>query len=184
MMSIHKVSIITILVALCVATNYALVGVPNVKVMDFIVFISGFCFGPFTGILTGILGWAVYGAINPYGFILQVWLATMFSESIYGLLGGLLGKTLASTNFNGERIKLSVFFGTMGFIPTLIYDMVTNFVYASAFGIPVIVAIVFGAPFAILHEVSNAAIFGVISMPVIVALEKLSGGKRFGVSKK
>ena len=183
-MPLHKVSIIITLVALCVATNYALVGVPNVKAMDFIVFISGFCFGPVTGILTGILGWAVYGTINPYGFVLQVWLATMFSESIYGLLGGLFGKTLASTNFSGERVKLSLFFGAMGFIPTLIYDLVTDVVYASAFGIPVIAAIVIGAPFTILHEVSNAAIFGAISIPVIVVLEKLSGGERFGVSKE
>jgi hypothetical protein len=59
--------------------------------------------------LTVILGWAVYGAIKPYGFVLQVWLATMFSKSIYGLLHGLLGKTLALTNFNSEHIKLNIF---------------------------------------------------------------------------
>lgn len=179
-----RVSIIVTLVAFCAATNYALVGVPNVKVMDFIVFIGGFCFGPFTGALIGVLSWVVYGAINPYGFVLQVWLATMFSESIYGLLGGILGKNLASTNFNGERLKLSIFFGTMGFILTLIYDLVTNVVYASAFDIPIIVAIVFGTPFTILHEVSNAAIFSVSSIPVIAVLEKLLGGKQFGISKK
>jgi uncharacterized membrane protein len=183
-MHLHKVSIIAILVAICVATNYALVGVPNVKVMDFLVFITGFCFGPVIGILTGILGWAVYGAMNPYGFILQVWLATMFSESIYGLLGGLVGKTLALTNFSDERIKLSIFFGSMGLISTFIYDIITNVVYASAFGIPFIVAFVIGAPLTILHEVGNAAIFGVISIPVIVAFEQLLGGERFGVSKK
>ena len=183
-MGVHKVSIIATLVALCVATNYALVGVPNVKVMDFIVFSGGFCFGPFIGALIGVLSWAVYGAINPYGFVLQVWLATMFSESIYGLLGGLLGKNLALNNFNGERLRLSIFFGTMGFIPTLIYDLVTNVVYALTFGIPIIVAIVFGTPFMILHEVSNAAIFGVGSIPVITVLEKLLGGKRFGIFKK
>jgi len=183
-MNTLRVSIVVTLVALCVATNYALVGVPQVNVMDFIVFLGGFCFGPFTGALIGVLSWAVYGAINPYGFVPQVWLATMFSESIYGLLGGILGKNLASTNFNDERLKLSIFFGTMGFILTLIYDLVTNVVYASAFDIPIIVAIVFGMPFTILHEVSNAAIFSVSSIPVIAVLEKLSGGKRFGISKK
>jgi len=179
-----RVSILVTLVALCVATNYALVGVPQVKVMDFIVFIGGFFFGPFTGALVGVFTWAVYGAINPYGFVFQVWLATMFSEPIYGILGGILGKNLASTNLNGKRLRLSVFFGTMGFILTLIYDLVTNVVFALAVGWPIIAAIVFGMPFTILHEISNAAIFSVGSIPVIAVLEKLSGGRRFGISTK
>lgn len=179
-----KVSIIATLVALCVATNYALVGVPNLKAMDFIVFVGGFCFGPFAGAFIGILSWAVYGVINPYGFVPQVWLATMFSETIYGLLGGLLGKNLSLINLNDERFKLSIFFGTMGFILTLIYDLITNVVYASTFGIPIIAAIVFGAPFTIFHQVSNAAIFGVISIPVIAGLKKLSGGQWFGIFEK
>ena len=183
-MNVRKISIIATFVSLCVATNYALVGVPNVKVMDFIVFIGGFCFGPFAGALMGVLSWAVYGAINPYGFVFQVWVATMFSEAIYGLLGGLLGKSLASTNFSDERLNLSIFFGTMGFIVTLIYDLVTNVVYASVFELPIIVVIIFGTPFTILHEVSNALIFSVSSIPVIAVLEKLSGGNRFGISKK
>jgi len=183
-MNVRRVSIVAIFVALCVATNYALVGVPNIKVMDFIVFIGGFCFGPFIGALIGVLSWAVYGIINPYGFVLQVWLATMFSESIYGLLGGLLGKKFALASYDGNRLELSIFFGTMGFIPTLIYDLVTNFVYALAFGIPVFVAILTGTPFTILHEVSNVAIFGVSTVPVVTVLEKLLGGERVGVSKK
>jgi uncharacterized membrane protein len=183
-MNTLRVSIIATLVALCVATNYALVGVFNVKIMDFIVFIGGFCFGAYAGALIGILSWAVYGVINPYGFVPQVWIATMFSETIYGLLGGLLGKNLALTNFNDERFKLSIFFGTVGFILTLIYDLITNVAFALALGIPIIVAIVSGAPATILHEVSNTAIFGVGSIPVIIVLKKLSGGEWFGIFKK
>jgi len=183
-MNTLRVSIVATLVALCVATNYALVGVHQVKAMDFIVFVGGFCFGPVAGAFMGILSWAVYGVINPYGFVPQVWLATMFSETIYGLLGGFLGKNLALTNFDDERLKLSVFFGTMGFILTLIYDLITTVVYASTYGIPLIAAIVFGAPFTILHQVSNAAIFGAVSIPVIAGLKKLSGGQWFGIFEK
>jgi len=183
-MDIRKVSIITTLTALCIATNYALVSVQQVKVMDFIVFIGGFCLGPLAGASIGILSWLVYGTMNPYGFVPQVWLATMFSEAIYGLVGGLLGKKIAPTNFNGVRLRLSIFFGTVGFISTLFYDLVTNAVYASVFGVSIIVAIFFGAPFTILHQVSNAAIFGVSTVPVITALEKLLGGERAGVSEK
>ena len=172
-MNVHKISLIIMLVSLGVATNYALIGVPNVKIMDFIVFIGGFCLGPLAGALIGILTWTVYGVINPYGFIPQIWLATMFSEAIYGLVGGLLGKNLASDNLDDQRFRLSVFLGTIGFILTLAYDLVTNIAYALTFSLPIMVTVALGFPFTILHELSNAAIFAVGSLPIIKAVGKL-----------
>lgn len=181
-MRINIIAIITTLVALCIATNYALAGVPNVKFMDFIVFIGGFYLGPLAGASIGILTWLVYGMINPYGFVPRIWLATMFSESIYGVLGGFLGKNFVSTNFSEHRLKLNVVFGTVGFISTLIYDIITTIVFVWTFNLPIIGAIVIGVPFTVLHELSNTAIFSISSIPVIKVLEKLSGGVKFGFS--
>ena len=184
-MNTVRVAIIIFFVALGIATNYVLVGVPNVKFMDFIVFIGGFCFGPVVGALIAILTWAVYGVINPYGFVPQVWLATMFSETIYGLVGGFLGRNFVSADFHSRQgLKLSIFFGTVGFISTLIYDITTNFVYAYVFNVPIILALILGAPFTVLHELSNAAIFSIGSIPVIVTLKKLWEVRKVGVSKK
>ena len=183
-LKILKVSVISTLVALCVATNYALVGVYNVKVMDFIVFVGGFCFGPIAGALIGILSWAVYGVINPYGFIPQIWLATMFSEPIYGLVGGFLSRNLNSTDFNDRHLQLSILFGVSGFFSTLIYDLITNVVYALTFDIPTIVAIILGTPFTILHELSNTAIFVVGSVPLIIAVKNSLGVEKFGLFAK
>lgn len=183
-MRIVTVTIVATLAALCIATNYALVSVPNVKFMDFIVFIGGFCFGPFTGALIGVLTWLIYGMINPYGFVPQVWFATMFSESVYGLLGGFLGKNFVSANFDEYHLKLSVLFGSIGFISTLIYDMITTIVFAWTFNLPIIGAIVIGVPFTLLHELSNTAMFSIGSIPVVKALKRLLGGEKFGVSKE
>ncbi|MFB0543441.1 MAG: hypothetical protein ACETVR_01540 [Candidatus Bathyarchaeia archaeon] len=179
-MNTTKVAIIISFVALSIATNYALVGLPNLKVMDFIVFIGGFCFGPVVGALIAVLTWAVYGVINPYGFVLPVWLATMFSESIYGVVGGLLGKNLASINLEDQRLRSGLLFGSLGFILTLIYDLITNIVYASTFGLPIIVSIILGVPFTALHELSNVAIFSIGSTPLIRAVRKISVGDRIG----
>jgi len=178
-MKILKVTIISTLVALCVATNYALVGVYNVKVMDFIVFVGGFCFGPLAGALIGILSWAVYGVINPYGFVPQIWLATMFSEPIYGLAGGFLSRNLGSTDFKSSHFQLSIIFGVFGFFSTLVYDLITNVVYALTFNIPTIVAIILGTPFTILHELSNTAIFVLGSVPLIIAARNFLGVEKF-----
>ncbi len=152
--------------------------------MDFFVFISGFVFGPLVGASIGILIWLIYGVMNPYGFVLQVWLATMFSESIYGLIGGLMEKRTASKNFYSNRFGLSFLFGIAGFFLTLFYDLITNIVYALAFSIPIGIALITGVPFALVHELSNTILFGSCSIPLIVALEKFIGGERFGVFKK
>ena len=183
-MKTFKIAIIATLVALSIATNYVLIGVHNVKLMDFMVFVGGFCLGSIVGASIGVLSWLIYGTLNPYGFVPQVWLATMLAESIYGIVGGFLGKSLVSTDFDGQRLRLSVFFATVGFLPTVFYDLITNVAYASSFNVPIVAAIFVGAPFTVLHEVANAAIFGVCTVPMITALEKLCGGERCGILKK
>ncbi|MBC7131290.1 ECF transporter S component, partial [Candidatus Bathyarchaeota archaeon] len=174
---------IAIIVALCIGSNYALVSIPNLKAMDFFIFITGFIFGPLVGAAVGFLVWLIYGVLNPYGFVPQVWVATALSETIYGLVGGILGKWTASMEFNKNHLSLIVLLGVAGFFTTLIYDLLTNLAYAWAFNVPLIVALIAGIPFAIVHEVSNTLIFGVCSIPLIITLKKFIGGERFGVRK-
>ena len=97
----------------------------------------------------------------------------MLAEFVYGITGGVLRKALGSTNLDNHRFRFSILFATMGFIPTVLYDMITNIVYASSFQIPLVVAIFAGAPLTVLHEVANAAIFGVCSVPIITVLGKI-----------
>lgn len=172
-MNTVKIALIATFCALSIGTDYALVGVPNVKLMDLIVFLGGFLFGSVVGSSIGIVSWLIYGSINPYGFDPRIWVATMLAESVYGITGGLLRKALGSTSLSSERLRLSILFATMGFLPTVLYDMITNIVYASSFQIPLVVAIFAGAPFTVLHEVANAAIFGVCSVPLITVLGKI-----------
>ncbi len=173
-----KIAIIACLVALSIGTNYALAGVWNVKLMDFIVFIGGFCFGPLVGALVGVISWAVYGTINPLGFMLPIWLATMFTEAIYGIAGGFLGKGIGN-NLKSEWWQASVFFASMGVLLTLVYDVATNAVFGLTVGWNVIFAVIVGfIPFGLLHEVSNLVFFGFGSVPVISAINKVTGGEK------
>jgi LytS/YehU family sensor histidine kinase len=179
-----EVALIAALVALCVATNYALIGVHQVKAMDFIVFVGGFCYGPLIGALTGFLSWTIYGVLNPFGFVPQIWFATMIMESIYGLVGGFLGRNFVKTSFREQRLPLGAFFSIMGFILTLIYDLVVSSVYASVFNVPLLVAVVVGTPFHVLHELSNAVIFGIASIPFLSVMRKLRSARGIVFSKK
>ncbi len=60
-----RASLIAVLVALSVSSNYAMVWIPNVKLMDLLVFIGGFISGTLDGALVGALSWVVYGFLNP-----------------------------------------------------------------------------------------------------------------------
>jgi len=174
-----KIAVIACLVALSIGTNYALIGVWNVKLMDFIVFVGGFCFGSVVGVLIGVVSWSVYGTLNPQGFVLPILLATMFSETIYGIAGGLVRKGFDSVELKSKTLNAYVFFGTLGIFLTLTYDVVTNIVFGYVSGVNVILAVVIGFfPFGLFHVISNAVFFGLGCVPTINAVFKVTKGEQ------
>jgi hypothetical protein len=187
-MKTRKIALFAILVALSVGTNYALVGVWNVKFMDFIVFVGGFCLGPISGGLMGVLSWAVYGSINPLGFNLYVWFATMATESIYGIAGGIIKRMFKQNTLVGSsdsKINIVIFFGVVGVLLTMVYDVVNNVVWSQVSGINLILVLIMGVPFTIAHLASNAVFFSVGTVPVIRAITKMMrGGEKIVDAKK
>jgi hypothetical protein len=162
--------------AACVATNYLLIGLTNVKFMDLIVFISGLAFGATVGSSVGVLTWLVYGTLNPYGFSLPILFATSLSETIYGLAGGILGRlglfTYASLGRN-RVLTEGLKFAAVGFLLTFVYDLLTNVATSYSLGLPLIPVLVVGIPFSLLHEVSNAAFFFLGVPPMLKLIKKL-----------
>jgi len=186
-MNSRKIATIASLAALSIATDYAMVYFPNVKLMDLIVFVSGFCFGPAVGVLTGVVSWAIYGPLNPQGFSLPIWLATMFFEAVYGVAGAWLRKSLdlEGSDFSRDQVNFWVFFGLLGMLLTFVYDIGTNIVFGYAYGMSLLYAIVIGfVPFGIVHVLSNALFFGFGCVPSINALLKVVGGEKHGIPKK
>ncbi len=150
----RRAAIIGLLSALSIATNYALTGVPNVKLMDSVVFLAGLSLGPIDGIAVASLTWTVYGFFNPYGFVPTVWVATVLGEWVYALAGWISGRA-------GGGVRSSTL-AAVGFLTTLAYDILTNAAFALTFGLPVRAALVAGIPFALIHELSNAATFSLL----------------------
>jgi hypothetical protein len=176
MMSTRQISIIAVMTAACVATNYLLISVPNIKFMDLIVFVSGLTFGATVGSAVGVLTWLVYGTLNPYGFSFPILFTTSLSETLYGLAGGILGGLgspyivdRGRTHMMTEGLK----YATVGFLLTFAYDIITNVASAYTLGLPLIPVLVAGIPFSILHEVSNAAFFFLGVTPLLRLIKKL-----------
>ena len=151
----RNIALVALLAASAVASNYVLIGVPNVKFMDLIVFTAGFLMGPVMGVATGVLVWLVYGTINPYGFSLPILVATIIGESFYGVAGGFYCKF-----FQSDGSGIDLWAAVLGFLLTFVYDLFTNVVSAFTVGIPVSVALVAGIPFMLAHVVSNTLFFG------------------------
>jgi uncharacterized membrane protein len=186
-MNPRRIAVIAILAALIIGTNYAMMPLYNIKLMDIIVFVSGFCFGPFTGGLIGCFSWAVYGTLNPLGFSLPIWLATMLSESIYGVVGGMISKALKgnSGGFKGQQLNLCIFFGTLGVFLTVTYDVITNIVFGYVTGWSILFAVIVGfVPFGLIHVISNAFFFGLGCVPTIKALLNVIGVENSGFFEK
>lgn len=177
-LSIRDIGLITVLTALCVIGSYALIGLPNINIMDLVVFVTGFVFGTQIGVATAIMSWFVYGAINPLGFSVPIWLATMLGESIFGLAGGILGRV---NNNPKQTMWFSLEMGLWGLTLTIIYDLITNLVYAVVFDVPFVAAIASGwiiPPFfGILHEASNLILFFSAVYPLIKSIRILRGGE-------
>jgi len=180
----RKVSLIAVTVAVSLGSNYILIGFANLKIMDLLVFISGFMFGSLIGASVGVLIWAIYGVLNPYGFVPQIWIATMLSESVYGIIGGILGRSLSIESLSSNKTLLSILFGAIGFLLTFIYDLATNIAFALTFNVPLIAALITGIPFAIIHQASNAILFGICLIPLLTILERSHRRWDHGVSKE
>ncbi len=183
-MDTKRTALIIALIALSVASNYALASVYNVKFMDVIVFIAGFSFGPLVGVLVAGGSWAIYGTINPLGFSLPILVACMGSEMLFGVAGAMVKKSVRIGAFGRSRsdfLDSALLFGTVGMLLTLTYDVVTNVVWGFVFGPNALVAVLLGfVPMGIVHMVSNAFFFGTCGLPAAKAVEKMYGSKGAG----
>jgi len=176
---IVKSSLIAVFTALSLATNYALIDLANVKLMDALVFIAAFLFGWTVGTGIAISTWAVYGFLNPYGqagFPLIVFL--MAGECFYAIGGALMRRSSIGQQLLSDRrllsgVEIATIFGVAGIALTFAYDLLTNFAtymfLASSLYEALLIGIITGAPFALVHEVSNCIFFALASPAGIVA---------------
>ena len=120
--------VIAAFVTTIVATNYALISYPNVKLFDLMVFVAGYVLGVRRGIAVAVLAWVVYGNFNPYGLTTMSLLVTvMASEAIYAVAGALVRKVLPPSRvslFPGRGHLLLL--GGVAVVCTLAYDLSTN----------------------------------------------------------
>ena len=159
-----------IFAALAVGMGFSLMLVPNIELITVIVFLSGVTLGKGWGGLVGGTAIFIYSGMNPMGSGLSfppLFFMQIFSMIITGLAGG-----ISRPLFFKKKINLLslVALSLLGFMLTLIYDVLTLISYPLSAGLGftgVLASLVQGLGFTVLHEVSNSVIF-VVAVPRVV----------------
>ena len=163
-MRTNTIAAVSIITAIIVSSNYVLMGFPQIKLMDSMVFLTGYLFGVRAAVSVSILSWLVYGSINPLGtagFPLIVVL--MIGEMVYGIAGYIFRKYYKMpSKLKKNPIDMVMILGCISVICTFVYDIWTNAIeglifFQSVDGI--ILRIITGIPFSIIHQLANAVIF-------------------------
>jgi hypothetical protein len=157
-----RVASLAVLTALAISSNYVLIGLPNVKLMDAIVFAASMAMGLKFGASLSILIWIVYGTINPYGFN-PIFIVVMLSEMIYVLFSRIALRLRAGSA--EAKFYDSLMLGSIGLFSTLIYDLATNAFTGLLFYGSVLTGLLtmnFPIPMGVIHEASNALLFPIV----------------------
>lgn len=148
--------------------------IPNVELVILTAFLAGYTLGPRRGLIVAMVGEAIFSALNPVGSGLGfpiLFLFQIISVGFAGWTGGLLRSSLP---LNGNIFLERVILGLLGFVLTLIYDLLTSLSLPLAAGITegtIISSMLAGLAFFIMHLVSNTILFALFG-PGLIRLIK------------
>jgi hypothetical protein len=170
-MKTKDLALVSAFTALAVASDFALTDLPNVKLVDPIVFSVAFVFGLELGVYVGVLSEVIWGTLSPYGFGGYIIPFLVAGEIMYALAGW-----AASKVWRGESSRLSMrnfYFGAVLALCAFLWDFETNAGTALLVSWPSLTLQILafyevqGIPFALAHEVSDL-FTGAILVPLII----------------
>jgi len=159
-MNCKHAALLAIMTALCVGIQLS-PRPPNIEATSFICFLVGFLFGAVFGAILGALTMLINGFLSPWGLAGIIMPFQMAGMALIGLAGGVYRKILGrnpSQIANTRILNLEVSF--LAAFLTLIYDVLTNIGWALPSDTPIIVALISGTWFTIIHVLSNTILFG------------------------
>ena len=175
----RHLAILTTLSALCIAIQLT-PRPPNVEFTSLIIFFVGTFFGIILGSGLGAIVMLVNGFLSPYGFAGIMLPFQILGMVIVGVVGGLYGQGKKGVYELSSCFEAAV----LGAFLTLVYDILTNFGVAFSLMLSEIpfltaffMAIVSGAPFLLIHVVSNFFIFMIAFLPITKTLQEVFGGE-------
>ncbi len=167
----RDVALVAAFSALAVASDFALADLPNVKLVDPIVFSVAFVFGLGMGVYVGVLSELLWGVLSPWGFGGYIIPFTVGGEVLYAVAGWAASRVWREESgiFGARNLYLGAVLALCAFF----WDLETNagtalISFWPAMTLQGLVATeVLGIPMSLTHEVSDLVTVAVL-VPLII----------------
>ncbi len=158
---LRRTVLLGLFTGMATGAGYLLSGVPNVELMTCVVALAGGTLGPVAGATCGGLAMTVYSLGNPFGAPVPVLLAAQaVGMGAVGWLGGVVAPLIMTSARSGHRRRAVASALLLGVASTGVYDLLTNLAGLAAFALDWRVVVAGAVPFTLLHQLSNALLFG------------------------
>ncbi len=168
----RRLALMSLWVGLIATVGIVMALIPNVELVILTAFLGGVALGPKRGFIVAVLGEAIFSALNPIGSGLGfpiLYAFQLLSVGLSGWVGGLFSNSIVAL----ENVFLkTVLMGLLGFVLTLIYDLLTALSFPLSSGIiegTLWGTVVAGLAFFVMHMVSNTTLFAIFG-PALVQL--------------
>jgi uncharacterized membrane protein len=157
-MRVKNIALLAVMTSVCVGIQLT-PRPPNIEFTSLICFLTGFLFGSFFGASVGALTMLINGFLSPWGFGATNIPFQILGMALIGFVGGVYRKSRPHAGNPSVR-WFSLEVSLLAAFLTLIYDIITTVSYVMLFDVNIIVALLSGAWFTIVHVVSNTVLFG------------------------
>ena len=175
----QSLAVVAIFTALAIGSDFALAGIPHVKLVDALVFLSAYLFGLRVGASVGILSELIWAYATPWGAPGFIAPFLIIGEVVYAVAGSAAARIWSSEPALSPG-KGAVFGGLLA-ICAFLWDVETNLASALIWSWPavtvlkVMATMLMGIPFMLMHEISDFAL-GLLFVPAAVfAAPRLAG---------
>ncbi len=181
----RSLAVVAAFSGLILGSNLALADLPNVKLLDSLVFVTAFLFGFRIGASVAVVSELAWSFVSPYGIAGYITPFLVLGELIYAFAGR------AAANLWSGYVRLgsgqSLFLGSLLAICAFVWDLETNIGTALIAFWPrvtiqnVILTELSGVPFMLFHELSDL-LLGVFFIPAVIFLVPRIFGKSMEIN--
>lgn len=170
-------ALVATFVALIIGSNFALADLPNVKLLDTLVFVSAFLFGFRIGAYVAILSELTWTVVSPWGFGGAITPFLVIGELLYAFAGWLSARVWRGVRPMSTN---SLFMGSLLAICAFIWDIETNLGTAIIASWPnitfekIIAWQISGIPFMLVHELSDFALGSFLAPLIILYIPRVA----------
>ncbi|MGD8505041.1 MAG: ECF transporter S component [Candidatus Bathyarchaeota archaeon] len=184
--TVRQIALLSVLIAVSLGIQLA-PRPPNVEFTSLFTFLVGVLYGSLVGGFFGGFVMFVNGFLSPWGFAGLMMPFQIVGMATIGFCGGIYRRHATGQNSAQVSAELAI----LGAILTFLFDVVTNVGVAvlpalagTPWHISLILALFMGAPFSLIHIISNTALFSLGFIPLFRALQRIPGGETLWSKKE